>query len=39
MGYELPDAMGVRLGAGDDGSRIVTFIGEGHVPDGRRPNW
>jgi 3D-(3,5/4)-trihydroxycyclohexane-1,2-dione acylhydrolase (decyclizing) len=29
MGYELPAAMGVRLAHGDDGSRIVTFIGDG----------
>ena len=29
MGYELPAAMGVRLAQGDDGSRVITFIGDG----------
>ncbi len=29
MGYEIPAAMGVRLAQGNDGSRIITFIGDG----------
>ena len=29
MGYELPAAMGVRLAEGNNGQRIVTFIGDG----------
>lgn len=29
MGYELPAAMGVRLAEGNNGQRIVSFIGDG----------